>query len=93
VAGCVRRPARDGRPHSSGQRPYGYAPDAVTIIEAEAVIIREVYARCLEGASSGQIARELNERGEVTVSGQPWQPYAVRSVLTSPTCGRHPGVP
>ncbi|MGH3822589.1 MAG: recombinase family protein, partial [Pseudonocardiaceae bacterium] len=68
---------------SSGQRPYGYAPDAVTVIEAEAVIIREVYARCLEGASPGEIARELNDRGEVTVSGKPWQPYAVRSVLSS----------
>jgi site-specific DNA recombinase len=75
--------AREGRPHSSGQRPYGYAPDAVTVIEGEAVIIREVYARCLEGASPGEIARELNQRGEVTVSGKPWQPYAVRAVLAS----------
>jgi hypothetical protein len=75
--------AREGRPHSSGQRPYGYAPDAVTIIEHEAVIIREVYARCLEGASPGEIARELDQRGEVTVSGKPWQPYAVRAVLAS----------
>ncbi len=75
--------ARDGRPHSSGQRPYGYAGDAVTIIEHEAVIVREVYAWYLEGASPGLIARELDERGEVTVSGKPWQPYAVRSVLAS----------
>jgi site-specific DNA recombinase len=75
--------AREGRPHSSGQRPYGYAGDAVTIIEGEAVIIREIYARHLEGASPGLIARELTERGEVTVSGKPWQPYAVRAVLSS----------
>jgi hypothetical protein len=75
--------AREGRPHSSGQRPYGYAPDAVTVIEPEAVIVREIYGRYLEGASPGVIARELNERGEVTVSGVAWQPYAVRAVLTS----------
>jgi hypothetical protein len=75
--------AREGRPHSSGQRPYGYAQDAVTVIEAEAVIVREIYARYLEGAGPGLIARELNERGEVTVSGVPWQPYAVRAVLAS----------
>jgi len=75
--------ARQGRPHSSGQRPYGYAPDAVTILESEALIVREVYARYLEGASPGVIARELNERGEVTVSGVAWQPYAVRAVLAS----------
>jgi site-specific DNA recombinase len=75
--------AREGRPHSSGQRPYGYAPDAVTIIDEEAVIIRAIYARYLDGASPGLIARELNDRREVTVSGVPWQPYAVRSVLAS----------
>src|SRR5437868_4944208 len=75
--------ARAGRPHSSGQRQYGYAGDAVTVIDEEAAIIREVYARYLEGASPGLIARELNERGEVTVSGVPWQPYAVRAVLAS----------
>ncbi|HEX6402145.1 MAG TPA: recombinase family protein [Pseudonocardiaceae bacterium] len=75
--------AREGRPHSSGQRPYGYAPDAVTIIEGEAVIVREIYARYLKGASPGVIARELNDRGELTVSGVSWQPYAVRAVLAS----------
>jgi site-specific DNA recombinase len=75
--------ARDGRPHSSGQRPYGYAGDAVTIIEHEAVIVREVYVRYLEGASPGLTARDLSERWEVTVSGKPWQPYAVCSALSS----------
>jgi hypothetical protein len=75
--------AREGRPHSSGQRPYGYAPDAVTVIDEEAVIIREIYARYLEGASPGLIAGELNQRGTVTVNGKPWQPYAVRAVLAS----------
>jgi site-specific DNA recombinase len=75
--------ARDGRPHMAGKRAYGYARDAVSIIEDEAVIVREIYARCLEGASPGEIARELNERGAVTGSGKLWQPYAVRSVLDS----------
>jgi site-specific DNA recombinase len=75
--------ARDGRPHMAGKRAYGYARDAVSIIEDEAAIIREIYARCLEGASPGEIARELNERGAVTGSGTLWQPYAVRSVLDS----------
>ena len=85
--------AREGRPHSSGQRPYGYAPDAVTVIDEEAVIIREIYALYLDGASPGLIARELNQRGRVTVSGVPWQPYAVRAVLASRQCDRPPGVP
>lgn len=75
--------ARDGRPHMAGKRAYGYARDAVTIVEDEAVIIREIYARCLEGASPQEIARELNGRGVLTGSGKLWQPYAVRSVLDS----------
>jgi hypothetical protein len=67
----------------AGKRAYGYARDAVSIIEDEAVLVREIYARCLEGAGPGEIARELNERGAVTGSGTLWQPYAVRSVLVS----------
>jgi hypothetical protein len=55
----------------------------VTVIEPDAVIVREIYARYLEGAGPGVIARELNERGAVTVSGVAWQPYAVRAVLAS----------
>jgi hypothetical protein len=35
----------------------------VTVIEGEALIVREIYARYLEGASPGLIARELNDRG------------------------------
>jgi site-specific DNA recombinase len=46
----------------------------VTVIDDEAVIIREIFARYLDGAGPGRIAQELNERGEVTVSGMPWQP-------------------
>lgn len=35
------------------------------------------------GGEPGVIARELNDRGEVTGSGKLWQGYAVRSVLDS----------
>jgi site-specific DNA recombinase len=75
--------ARDGRPHMAAKRAYGYARDAVSVIEDEAAIIREIYARCLDGTSPDEVPRELNERGEVTGSGKLWQPYAVRSVLDS----------
>lgn len=85
--------AWDGRPHSSGQRPYGYTPDAVTIIEDEAVIIREIFARYRDGASPGQIAQELTERGKVTVSGKPWQPVCGALGAGLAACDRYPGVP
>jgi DNA invertase Pin-like site-specific DNA recombinase len=35
-----RQQAKAGRPHSSGTRGYGYADDKVTIVGAEAAVIR-----------------------------------------------------
>ncbi len=75
--------ARAGRVHRTPLRPYGYALDGVTIIEHEAKIIREIYARYLDGASYHRIAQELTERGERTATGGPWQVHSVRTVLKS----------
>jgi site-specific DNA recombinase len=38
--------ARDGRPHTSARRPYGYAAAARTVIEAEAQVC---FGRCSLG--------------------------------------------
>ncbi|MGH3767076.1 MAG: recombinase family protein [Pseudonocardiaceae bacterium] len=75
--------AREGRPHNAPRRPYGYAQDGVTIIEGEAAIVREIFARYLEGVSPRQIAQQLAARGEVTSGGKAWQPHAVRGILAS----------
>ncbi len=69
--------------HRTPLRPYGYAPDGVTIIEDEARIVREIYARYLDGASYDRIAAELTERGERTASGGRWEFYSVRTILKS----------
>ncbi|HET9254845.1 MAG TPA: recombinase family protein [Pseudonocardiaceae bacterium] len=75
--------ARAGRPHNAPRRPYGYASDGVTIIEREAVIVREIFARYLEGVPPRQIALDLGARGERTSMGNPWQPHTVRDLLKS----------
>lgn len=80
---AVEDRARDGRPHTSARRPYGYARDGATIIEHEAQIVREIFARHLDGASPRRIAQELAERGEVTAGGNAWQPHSVRGILKS----------
>jgi hypothetical protein len=75
--------ARDGRAHASARRPYGYAPGGEVIIEHEAAIVREIFARHLDGVSPRQIAQELAERGVVTAGGNAWQPHSVRGILKS----------
>ena len=75
--------ARAGRPHNAPRRPYGYARDGVTIIESEATIVREIFARHLDGDTPRQIAQDLAARGELTTMGNPWQPHTVRDLLKS----------
>jgi len=75
--------ARDGRPHTSARRPYGYAADAQTVIEAEALVLREMFARYLDGASPREIAEALNARGAPAAGGGLWHPASVRRMLRS----------
>ena len=78
-----RQQAQAGRPHSSGTRGYGYAPDKVTIIDDEAAIVRETVTRVLAGESLGSIARDLNTRNIPTATGGPWQIPTLKAVLFS----------
>ena len=75
--------AEQGRPHSSGGRGYGYAADHVTIIEAEAEVIREAATRILAGEAQGSVAAHLNARGIGTTTGKQWRVNTVHDVLTS----------
>ncbi|MGH3869202.1 MAG: recombinase family protein [Pseudonocardiaceae bacterium] len=75
--------ARDGRPHTSARRPYGYAADARTVIEAEALVLREMFARYLDGATPREIAEALNDRGQPAAGGGLWHPASVRRMLRS----------
>ena len=74
--------ALSGRPGTGG-RPYGYGDDKVTIIEAEAAIIREAMRRFLGGESLQLVAESLNDRGIPTANGGHWRASRIARMLTN----------
>lgn len=68
----TRRGKRDkalsGEPNATRQRAFGFEPDAVTVRESEAAVIRELVTRLLDGAKWDHLAVELNERGILTAA-------------------------
>jgi site-specific DNA recombinase len=75
--------AQQGRPHSAGQRGYGYAPDRMTVIEDEAGMIREAATRILAGEAMGSVAADLNSRGITSTEGKQWRVNTLGTVLMS----------
>jgi site-specific DNA recombinase len=75
--------AWEGRVYSGAKRAYGYAPGGVVILVDEAEVVREVFARYLDGDTLRQIARRLNERGVPTAQGCHWALQSVRAVVSS----------
>ena len=70
-------------------RLFGYTrPDShgygMTIVEAEAKLLRDAYAGVLAGRSLMGITRDWNESGSRTVKGNPWVAKVVRDVLLNP---------
>ena len=78
-----RQSAEAGKPNGGGTRPYGYEADRVTIVPAEAAVIREVAERALMGESLSSVARDLADRGITTPAGGKWQPRTLRRLLAS----------
>jgi DNA invertase Pin-like site-specific DNA recombinase len=75
--------AAEGR-WAGGRRPYGYQPDGVTVVEAEAEVVRWASNQVLAGRSLRSIAAELNTRGELTSTGGAWRQDTIRDVLLRP---------
>jgi site-specific DNA recombinase len=75
--------AHAGRVSGGGTRPFGFEADRKTIRPAEAATIRECAERLLAGDALRSLCRDLNERGVESVSGGPWSPQTLRSVLSS----------
>jgi DNA invertase Pin-like site-specific DNA recombinase len=75
--------ATDGR-WFGGTRPYGYQPDGVTILQAEAEVVRRVAGQLLAGVSLNAITRDLNRRGATTSTGRAWRSTELRRVLLRP---------
>lgn len=79
-----RQAAEDGRPHGGGRRAFGYQPGMWALIEDEARVVREIYARYLSGDSLRAIAWDLNARGVPTAGGSTWTITGVDRILAAP---------
>lgn len=73
-----------GRPHGGGLRAYGYQPRMAAVIEAEAEIVREVYAAYLAGVTCRGIAVDLNQRGVPTAGASTWTITGITRLLDAP---------
>ena len=77
--------AREGLYH--GARGYGYAiagKGRLVIVEDEAKVVREVFARFLDGQTPKQIARVLVARGVPTSRSATWASDSIRHLLRAP---------
>jgi DNA invertase Pin-like site-specific DNA recombinase len=74
--------ARDGKPHT-GSRRFGYSPDSMSVVEAEARWVRWIFRSYLDGMAPTAIAEELARHGVATVRGGRWGQGQVLSVLDS----------
>lgn len=84
VARAARQRAERGTPKVDGFRPYGYDRD-MTIVEAEAAVIRDVAARIIAGESVRSIAASLNDRGVPPMRAEKWRNPAVKSIVRKAT--------
>jgi site-specific DNA recombinase len=75
--------AATGMPHGGSHRPFGYDISRMVVLNAEAVIIRQVVDRFLAGESSRSLATWMQESGVSTVSGKPWRTPTLNAILAS----------
>ena len=83
VARAKAQAVEDGR-YRGGRRPYGFEKDGVTIVPAEAEVIRWATTQILEGRSVRALVRDLNERGVVSTTGKPWATNSFRDMVLRP---------
>jgi site-specific DNA recombinase len=72
-----------GMPPASRYRTFGYERDW-TVIEEEAAIVRDVFARVARGQSLNAITNKLIALGIKTVSGKPWRYAVTHRMIESP---------
>ncbi|OKI14248.1 recombinase family protein [Streptomyces sp. CB03911] len=82
VARTHQQLAAEGKPGGGGLRPYGYQPDRLTVVEAEAEIIREIAASILADKTLYAIVHDLNDRGVPSATGGVWTSRSITSVVT-----------
>lgn len=75
--------AMAGKGKGGGTRPFGFNVDRLTINEAEAELVREAARRVLAGETVRGICSDWTARGVATVTGKPWNPHVLKSLLIS----------
>lgn len=92
VLRAQRANAEQGKAH--GRIPYGYAavrdPHSGRVIDRvphpqQAIVFKEIVKRFMRGESMYSIAKDLNHRGEPTVTGAPWTPQNIGLMMKRPT--------
>ncbi|MBB4714459.1 recombinase family protein [Streptomyces luteogriseus] len=85
--------AKNGTPHKAGIRPFGYANDYVTVVEAEAEAIRKGAEMVLQGETLAAVARywtsldllaPRSSSGKAKGEAKGWGVGGVKKVLVSP---------
>jgi site-specific DNA recombinase len=82
--------AKKGKGHNGFGEPFGYRFNEGKLIkdEAEALVVLEIFSRCLAGESLQEIALALNAKGIATKKSKTWEKSTVYNVLTNPLyCG------
>ncbi|MFA5944419.1 MAG: recombinase family protein [Candidatus Thermoplasmatota archaeon] len=80
--------ARQGGGSLGKPAPYGYAygPGFVLLpVEAQAVIVREIFQRFADGTGKQELARDLNQRQVPAPAGATWGYKAIDRLLGNPT--------
>lgn len=70
--------------HVTGQVPYGYCAGedkSYAIVEDEAIAVREIFRRYVEGETTADTVKWLNANGYRTHNGKPFQKTTVHSIL------------
>jgi site-specific DNA recombinase len=75
--------ASAGLPHGGFRRPFGYAEDKITVVPAEAEVIRILAERYVAGESLRSLTSWLEAEGITTVGGGPWRTTTLRALLAS----------
>ena len=76
--------ARDGKPHMTGNIPYGFAKDRVTHVPEEVAVIMEMADRVIAGEGLHALANEMHARGVMSKKGRPITVQTWRQILRSP---------
>ncbi len=84
---ALRQRAEHGRP-ALGVRLTGYTTGG-EVVEDEAQMVREVFARFAAGESLKGLTRWLAEQGHTTRHGKAWSPSTVRTMLTNARYAGH----